>query len=82
MVINMINIKELEDKIINLIGDLPTINIKALNGKLTAFELMNLICLSDEFYNIEIINLDLESPFYFEDEKYKIKCPIFEIGKV
>ena len=59
----MINIKELEDKIIKFIGDLPTINIKALNGKLTVYELINLICLSDEFFNIEIINLDLESPF-------------------
>ena len=75
------NIKDLENKIISVIGKKKRISIEDLIEKITIYELFHLIVLKDEFLEIEIVNVDMQQTIKFAEGEKEILCPYFEIKK-
>lgn len=76
------NISELEKKVLCILKRKSKISVEKLSGKLSLFELLNLIVFKDEFTKIEIFNVDLSQKILFDDDKYKdVFVPYFDIKK-
>lgn len=78
----MINVKDLEKKVVSLLKRKKVITIDDLIDKVSLYELLYVVVLKDEFTSIEIVNLDINKKQLFSDEKYKeISVPYFEIQR-
>ena len=78
----MININDLEKKVVSLLKRKKKITVDDLVDKVSLYELLYVIVLKDEFTSIEIVNVVLNKKQLFSDDKYKeISVPYFEIQR-
>ncbi len=78
----MINIIELEEKILKVLGIKKYITPDTLVDKITLYELIHLIVLDSEFTKIKIVNVKLNEKMIFSDNKYDVvSVPYFEIKR-
>lgn len=78
----MINIIDLEEKILKVLGNKKYIITDALVDKITLYELIHLIVLDSEFTKIKIENVKMNEKTIFSDNKYDVvSVPYFEITR-